>query len=76
MFFFSVANHDAIESCQTDKHLALPTPDGYISNHIPQDTSSGSILCLWRIDAAQGQVVNITMINLQSAQPVDGKNYG
>ena len=64
-------------TCQQGQSLALPRTDGYISSHVFQGTSTDLESCPWRLEAAQGQVINITLINLLSrGEAGNDVNYG
>ena len=65
------------EACQDGQTFPLSKPDGYISSHITWDSGAGSTLCPWRLEAEQGQVVNVTLINfLHNNDLTTGHNYG
>ena len=62
--------------CQQGEPLTVPGPDGYITNQITPDKGAGSISCPWRLEAAEGQIVNITLINFRDAYNEHGGRYG
>ncbi|KAK2152864.1 hypothetical protein LSH36_316g07089 [Paralvinella palmiformis] len=56
------------DGCVTSSQTAdITAPSGYLSNYVTLQTGSGSRSCPWRIRAAVGQKINITLINFARA---------
>ena len=58
-------------SCRKDGHSVLSANEGYISTKIAAEEGWGSLACPWRLDAQQGQQVDISVIDFN---PSDKQN--
>ena len=76
LFNSTVATPNENVRCQQGQPLILSSLHGYITSHNTQNMGAGSISCPWRLEAEQGQVVNITLIHFLNQEDVNGKSYG
>ena len=53
------------DTCPTGEPIPLPGPDGFIASHISPDTGAGPITCTWKVEAAPGQHINVTIFNFR-----------
>jgi len=60
-----VSRSEKENGCHAGHAISLPGPHGFISSKITAETNAGSITCPWRVEAAPGQHINITLINLR-----------
>ena len=61
---FSVTTNEQLRVCAMEPYVKLQEQAGYLSSHIANERSPGSMSCPWRMEALPGQSISLTLISL------------